>query len=415
MFWYDGCVLTTNNVFSDLLQCQWLCEEPIPYKSKTCLEPFDEQYRGDCNGPWTKRYYFDKYNKRCEAFWYSGCKGTSQNMYRDERTCLEICGHPSRNREQEPYSKSVTESTLARDRQPRRTEAPTKLIEVTEKIRRKIFNICEYENPCKNNGKCNFDLNKNKSFCECAKGYKGENCTEQIVFDPCVPNPCQNGATCLINAENKTAFQCFCTKGYGGDVCNKRPCDLNPCFNNGSCTPTTGYPWFVCKCDPNYSGRLCEDEKNANGTETTKYGSQVKQISSGEQKWIEEIKKREEEKMKMELEKAMKTTAVYNAENENSKSRRDGKPTLYSVTKQPGRKSSRKIWKSRNATAIASNPLAADSAAAPPAAVPQITKFCATLITADLLSDSTPLVLKIPSSSFEAIQEPISYSSLKAA
>ena len=53
-------------------------------------------------------------------------------------------------------------------------------------------------------------------------------------------------------------------------------------------------------------------EKNANGTETTKYGSQVKQISSGEQKWIEEIKKREEEKMKMELEKAMKTTAVYN-------------------------------------------------------------------------------------------------------
>lgn len=48
--------------------------------------------------------------------------------------------------------------------------------------------LCSIEyNPCRNGAKC---IDKSNHYaCECAPGYKGENCTEDI--DNCIGNMCQ--------------------------------------------------------------------------------------------------------------------------------------------------------------------------------------------------------------------------------
>lgn len=45
---------------------------------------------------------------------------------------------------------------------------------------------------CRNAGQC-VDVG-NTHLCRCQAGYKGSYCQEQV--DECMPNPCQNGATC---------------------------------------------------------------------------------------------------------------------------------------------------------------------------------------------------------------------------
>uniref|UniRef100_A0A158R656 Kunitz/Bovine pancreatic trypsin inhibitor domain protein n=1 Tax=Syphacia muris TaxID=451379 RepID=A0A158R656_9BILA len=273
-FWYDGCPGSSRNIFSKLHACELLCEfghaldraEPAPYKSSlySFLNAKIRETKNDCGGPWVKRYYYDKYQKKCEAFWYSGCKGTSQNITRNRVLFPEnaLCDFIYF------WIQSVDSNTKFAH-----------------------FNI--------------FDLNKNKSYCDCAEGFKGENCTEKAEFDPCATKPCLNGATCLPNPNNKTAFQCFCTSGFGGETCDKRPCDSSPCFNNASCAPTTAYPWFLCRCTKEYSGQYCEDG-------TPKYGPQVKQFSSVDDEWIEKLRKNEEAKSKQETERLLETSTVPN-------------------------------------------------------------------------------------------------------
>lgn len=45
---------------------------------------------------------------------------------------------------------------------------------------------------CRNSGHC-LDAG-NTHYCQCQAGYTGSYCEEQV--DECIPNPCQNGATC---------------------------------------------------------------------------------------------------------------------------------------------------------------------------------------------------------------------------
>ena len=45
---------------------------------------------------------------------------------------------------------------------------------------------------CRNSGLC-LDAG-NTHYCQCQAGYTGSYCEEQV--DECIPNPCQNGATC---------------------------------------------------------------------------------------------------------------------------------------------------------------------------------------------------------------------------
>ena len=71
--------------------------------------------------------------------------------------------------------------------------------------------------------------------CECAEGYSGDLCDEEI--DGCLLMPCMLlNATC-VNL-GKGEFQCLCPQGYTGRLCESDidPCDPNPCTINQTCT-----------------------------------------------------------------------------------------------------------------------------------------------------------------------------------
>ncbi|VDK52925.1 unnamed protein product [Anisakis simplex] len=279
LFWYDGCSSKSRNIFEDLLTCQWLCEEQPIYKSRSCLETFDEHYKDECNGGrWKKQFYFDKQNKKCVAFWYDGCTGESQNIFQDEITCIQLCEQPQNKDRTFGYNRG----DLCNNLEPNMT------------------NICETANPCENNGTCLFDRITKTHYCKCAPGYTNANCTERIEFDPCSSNPCKNGATCSAKAgQSKTTFECFCAIGYGGEFCEAKPCESNPCLNNGTCRTTRGFSTFFCDCPPKFGGKLCDIAVGE--TKPPKYGKNVQLLSSGKVEWIEQLKKvkAKEREMKM--------------------------------------------------------------------------------------------------------------------
>ncbi|TKR88764.1 hypothetical protein L596_012957 [Steinernema carpocapsae] len=281
LFWYDGCRGDSRNMFDDLLTCQWLCEEQPMYKAKSCLEPFDEHYRDECDGGrWRQQFYFDKTAKKCTAFWYDGCTGDSQNIFQDKMTCLQLCEQPTKKEPHMPWhhkGKHEIEEVLEKEMQVNKTVSKN--------------NLCELgENPCANNGTCHFDEKKDTYYCRCAPGYTNDNCTERIDFDPCGPQPCKNGGTCNAKAEKTgTTYECFCALGYAGKDCEMKPCEPNPCFNNGTCRTTRGYSSFFCDCPDNFGGKVCDIAIGE--TAAPKYGKNVQLLSSGKVEWIEQLKK----------------------------------------------------------------------------------------------------------------------------
>jgi hypothetical protein len=63
-----------------------------------------------------------------------------------------------------------------------------------------------------NNGLC-YSLSYTH-FCNCSIGYEGYNC--EIEVNACLPNPCQNNATCI---NHHTNFSCICIENYSGRYC----------------------------------------------------------------------------------------------------------------------------------------------------------------------------------------------------
>ncbi len=111
---------------------------------------------------------------------------------------------------------------------------------------------------CQNGGSCVDMVNAFK--CECASGFTGPNCEEDIYINECLSFRCQNGGVC-INVVN--AFECICPTGFSGDFCevSDSPCSSNPCVNGGTCR--LGGSGFVCDCYYGFSGTVC-DEPNWN-------------------------------------------------------------------------------------------------------------------------------------------------------
>uniref|UniRef100_A0A4W6FZ14 FAT atypical cadherin 3 n=1 Tax=Lates calcarifer TaxID=8187 RepID=A0A4W6FZ14_LATCA len=83
--------------------------------------------------------------------------------------------------------------------------------------------------------------------------------------DPCVSQPCLNGAICsslpsggLCRCHLSVRFMCSCSPGFtGGCDEDVNECDQDGC-GNGECVNTFGS--FYCNCSEGYEGQFCDDQ-----------------------------------------------------------------------------------------------------------------------------------------------------------
>ncbi|KAJ8258866.1 hypothetical protein COCON_G00178780 [Conger conger] len=84
--------------------------------------------------------------------------------------------------------------------------------------------------------------------------------------NPCLPNPCRNGASCQI--KEAEMFHCKCVHGFSGPTCadTHNPCEPNKCHPSSQCTvlPEGGYK---CECPMEREGKHCERVSKADKSE----------------------------------------------------------------------------------------------------------------------------------------------------
>ncbi|KAI6186933.1 Nidogen-2 [Aphelenchoides besseyi] len=322
---YDGCRSSSKNI------------EQTRYKTRACLEDFDEHYRDECNGgSWRQSFYFDKQKMRCTPFWYDGCTAASANLFPDLQSCMQTCessvgelssevtsrklsfgGELSGQTTSSPFAhqpfthahrqhlqRPKQQSTFTTTKRPMYRPGPaiyqgsdSKSQVAKSKDSKLAFqlkeseNPCEHTNPCANNGTCVYDKLKKNYHCECVDGYRNQNCTELDDRDPCARQPCHNGATCTNKPSKEKlgiTFDCFCAIGYGGPTCEEQPCEPNPCNNNGTCRVTKGNgELFFCDCPNEWGGRMCAVP--IPNVSARKYGKNVQLLSSGKAEWIQDL------------------------------------------------------------------------------------------------------------------------------
>jgi len=117
--------------------------------------------------------------------------------------------------------------------------------------------ICERKQPCKNGGTCIVKAN-NKFTCDCPEGVVGKYCK-------CVTNDCQatSGPNAYCGLNKGKSGQCQCKKGYKFDkktkLCKDPVCEYkNPCQNGGTCTVTDPQKKkHTCDCPEGVIGKNC--------------------------------------------------------------------------------------------------------------------------------------------------------------
>ena len=127
------------------------------------------------------------------------------------------------------------------------------------------FNSCS-SNPCPPNTLCQPLINdKSRYICLCKSNFTGRNCTiadEQCVTGYCAPQSlCKPDYRRLLEG-NATPY-CICAFNRIGERCDvvHDYCHIIPCFNNGSCFPTSSPNKVECICTKNYRGFRCQFPK----------------------------------------------------------------------------------------------------------------------------------------------------------
>ncbi|KRY86029.1 Neurogenic locus notch -like protein 1 [Trichinella pseudospiralis] len=131
-------------------------------------------------------------------------------------------------------------------------------------------NHCEKVEICKIagcvHGNCTYELFCDGEYhyrCECDEGFEGNDCSTDI--EPCLINPCKNGATCIVYDYGLYVdHHCQCPNGYIGESCEiiKHPCPGKFCTEQiSSCLyPDTVDDSQCTLCPIGYVGYNCETE-----------------------------------------------------------------------------------------------------------------------------------------------------------
>lgn len=98
----------------------------------------------------------------------------------------------------------------------------------------------------------------------CTNGY-----CEYCNYEACDLLPCANGGTCTPSG---SSYTCTCVAGYGGPQCtvDVNDCAPNPCQNGGTCTD--GLDTFTCQCAPGWSGTSCATNVNECASSPCRHG-----------------------------------------------------------------------------------------------------------------------------------------------
>ncbi|XP_024236984.1 neurogenic locus notch homolog protein 1 isoform X1 [Oncorhynchus tshawytscha] len=119
----------------------------------------------------------------------------------------------------------------------------------------KVFDGCKGR-PCRNGGMCAVASNNPDGFiCKCPPGYTGSSCEYDSRF--CGSLNCRNGGTCV---SGHLSPRCLCPTAFTGPECQtptNSPCNVNHCYNGGTCQRTPDAPFFHCSCPNNFNGLLC--------------------------------------------------------------------------------------------------------------------------------------------------------------
>eukprot|EP00045_Choanoeca_perplexa_P016187 m.214341 g.214341 ORF g.214341 m.214341 type:complete len:854 (+) comp17193_c0_seq5:98-2659(+) len=165
------------------------------------------------------------------------------------------------------------------DYNPANTTSPRCLSDFVYSISLGCVNFCNNTAPsCFNNATCS---TTNTSFtCDCAQGWTGAQCQDDVNECDLIADLCQNGGTCL---NTYGSYECECAPGWTGINCSVDidECAADnggPCVNGGNCTNVAGS--YLCECPFAWQGINCSQDYDECGDGTEACGSEGRCINT---------------------------------------------------------------------------------------------------------------------------------------